>query len=259
MLFYIFLIFLNLILIFFLQKKEIKKIIFKKKIPEKKVKYIHPIFETEKNNLNFPTEKHITKFFIVPSGSNIIGMTSDLEAWILCMMSKISKNIFEFGTCSGKTTYLMALNSPANAKITTLTITSNEKISISKGESKSAYRNIFTESQYEKFMFSDTAFEKKIDIRFINSLQFNELEFTHKCDLIFIDGGHTYSIVKNDSEKAFKMISKNGYIFWHDYALGKRSAKDVVKYIHEISKNKKLYNVSGTSLVYYKNEQNINH
>jgi len=63
MLFYIFLIFLNLILIFFLQKKEIKKIIFKKKIPEKKVKYIHPIFETEKNNwlkkletINYPNE-----------------------------------------------------------------------------------------------------------------------------------------------------------------------------------------------------------
>ena len=115
MLFYIILILFNLILIFFLKKKEIKNIFYKKKIPEELVKNIHPIFYTDTKNLNFPTEKYISKFFIVPSGSNIIGMTSDLEAWILCMMSKISKNIFEFGTCSGKTTYLLALNSPKDA------------------------------------------------------------------------------------------------------------------------------------------------
>ncbi len=254
MLFYIILVLFNLILIFFLKKKEIKKIFYKKKIPEELVKNIHPIFQTHKKNLNFPTEKYISKFFIIPSGSNIIGMTSDLEAWILCMMSKISKNIFEFGTCSGKTTYLLALNSPKDAKITSITIKSDEKINISKGESTAAFRNILHESKYEEFMFSNTDVEKKIDIKFINSLKFNEQDFLNKCDLIFIDGGHTYSIVKNDSEKAFKMLSKNGYIFWHDYALGKRSAKDVVKYIHEISKNKKLYSISGTSLVYYKNE-----
>ena len=254
MLFYIILIFFNLIIFFFLKKKEIKKFFYKKKISEKLVKDIHPIFKTDLKNLNFPTEKYISKFFIIPSGSNIIGMTSDLEAWILCMMSKISKNIFEFGTCSGKTTYLLALNSPNDAKITTLTIKSGEKVIISKGESKAAFRNILNESKYEEFMFTNTDVEKKIKVRFINSLNFNEQEFINKCDLIFIDGGHTYSIVKNDSEKAFKMLSKNGYIFWHDYALGKRSARDVVKYIHEISKTKKLYSINGTSLVYYKNE-----
>ena len=44
-------------------------------------------------------------------------MTSDYEGWILAVLSKNSNKIFEFGTCSGKTTYLMALNSPENAKI----------------------------------------------------------------------------------------------------------------------------------------------
>ena len=61
-------------------------------------------------------------------------------------------------------------------------------------------------------------------------------------------------MVKNDSEKSFEMINKNGIILWHDYVPGKTSAKDVVKYIHEISKEKKLYNIKGTSLVYFKNE-----
>ena len=42
-------------------------------------------------------------------------MTSDYEAWIISVLSKKSNNIFEFGTCSGKTTYLMALNSNKDA------------------------------------------------------------------------------------------------------------------------------------------------
>ena len=50
------------------------------------------------------------------------------------------------------------------------------------------------------------------------------------------------------------MLSKNGIILWHDYVPGKQSAKDVVKYIHEISKNKEILNIKGTSLAYFKNE-----
>tara|TARA_A100001015_G_scaffold318096_1_gene436917 strand:- start:1884 stop:2672 length:789 start_codon:yes stop_codon:yes gene_type:complete len=251
---YIILIFINLFLILYFKKKEIKSFFFKKKISVKTVDFIHPIFKTESNVLNFPTKNHITNFFVIPSGSNIKGMTSDLEAWILSMMSKISNNIFEFGTCSGKTTYLFALNSPNNARINTITIKNDENLKLYKGESKSAYRNIYSESKYDKFMFTDTEVAKKINVRFINSLKLDETEFINKCDLIFIDGGHTYSIVKNDSEKAFKMVCKKGFIFWHDYVIGKRSAKDVVKYLHEISKHKKLNSIKGTSLVYFKNE-----
>ena len=84
-------------------------------------------------------------------------------------------------------------------------------------------------------MFTNTEEENKIDVRFINSLNFDDKN-QEKCDLIFIDGGHTYSIVKMIAKK-LRMIL-HGYIFWHDYVLGKRSAKDVVKYIHEVSKEK---------------------
>ena len=70
--------------------------------------------------------------------------------------------------------------------------------------------------------------------------------------MIFIDGGHTRSILKNDTEKAFQMIAKGGFIFWHDYVAGKKSSKDVFNYLNEISKEKNLYNIKNTSLVYYK-------
>ena len=74
-------------------------------------------------------------------------------------------------------------------------------------------------------------------------------------DLIFIDGGHTHSIVKNDSEKSFEMLNPNGIILWHDYVPGKRSAKDVVKYINEISNHKTIYKIKNTSLCIFMNKK----
>ena len=49
-------------------------------------------------------------------------MTSDYEAWIISSLSTISKKIFEFGTCSGKTTYLMGLNSSDDTRIVSITL-----------------------------------------------------------------------------------------------------------------------------------------
>ena len=77
-------------------------------------------------------------------------------------------------------------------------------------------------------------------------------KYENLMDLIFIDGGHNYLCVKNDSEKSFRMIKENGYIFWHDYNILKKSSKDIVKYMHEISKIKKIFHIKNTSLCYYK-------
>ena len=39
--------------------------------------------------------------------------------------------------------------------------------------------------------------EKKIEIIFIDSREFDTEKYLGKFDLIFIDGGHTYSVVKS--------------------------------------------------------------
>ena len=83
--------------------------------------------------------------------------------------------------------------------------------------------------------------QNKINLIFEDSTKFDESKLVNSIDLIFIDGGHNYTCVKSDSEKAFKMIKKGGYIFWHDYVVIKKSCKDVVKYIHEISETKKIF------------------
>ena len=253
----IFLLIFNILLIYLLNKKKIKKFLNKSRIQEIDITDVHNIFHLKEisKNLKGPKEDVIIQSFSITPGNNIVGMTSDYEAWIISSLSKISNKIFEFGTCSGKTTYLMALNSPKNAKITTLTLGPQNLSDLKKNklDNKISFRNIINESIYEKFLFSGTEYENKINVIFENSINFNENNHINTFDLIFIDGGHTYSIVKNDSEKSFKMLNANGVILWHDFVPAKESAKNIVKYINSISKEKKIFHIKNTSLCYYRN------
>ena len=248
----------NIITIYLLNRKEIKRYLAKALIQSVNLEKVNKIFESEKisDNLYGPKKDVIVKSFCVPSGDkDIVGKTSDYEAWILSSLSKISKNIFEFGTCSGKTTTLMALNSPDDSRIITLTLDSNQakNLSLDKQDNKVSIRNIINESNYNKFIFSGKDYEKKISVMFMDSRKLNADEYLNKFDLIFIDGGHTYSIIKNDSSKAFKMVKLGGIILWHDYVPGKTSDKDVVKYLNNISKDKKIFHIENTSLCYFNN------
>ena len=253
-----FLLILNFLLIYLLNKKKIKKFFNKSKIEEIDITDVHKIFHLKEiaKNLKGPKEDVIVKSFSITPSNHIVGMTSDYEAWIISSLSKVSKKIFEFGTCSGKTTYLMGLNSSSDASIVSITLNPNKLNNIKKEDkdNKVSFRNIIHESVYEKFLFSGRDIEKKIKVIFKNSLNLEHSEYKNQMDLIFIDGGHTYSVVKSDSEKSFEMLNTNGIILWHDYVPGKSSAKDVVKYINEISKQKKIYKIKNTSLCFFMNK-----
>ena len=249
----------NLFLVINFNKKKIKQIINKKNIKTVSIEEIHSIFAPRiiNGHTKFPSEKHISNMILIHDKEyNVKGLVSDYETWILSIMSKISYNIFEFGTCSGKTTYIMALNSPPEAKIKTITLNQEQasKITINKGESKSALKNAINESSYKEFMFSNTDCEKKIDFSFENSLELDIKNLKNKYDLIFIDGGHTYSIIKNDSNKAIEMIKKGGYIFWHDYISDKSSTKDVFNYLNILSEKIKIFHIKDTNMCFYKKD-----
>ncbi len=52
-----------------------------------------------------------------------------------------------------------------------------------------------------------------------DSRTFDFASLSRKFDLIFIDGDHHYDLVKNDTEKVFKHLVKEGsVVVWHDYA-----------------------------------------
>ena len=249
---------INILLILIIKKKTLKSLLNKKKVQSVDLEKLSDIFINSKidENLYGPKEDVIVKNFCIPSNNKIVGMTSNYEAWIISSLSKVSKTIFEFGTCSGKTTYLMGLNSSDDTSITSITLNPSNFNNVKKEniDNKVSFRNIIQESVYEKFLFSEKEVEKKIKVIFENSLNLEHNKFRNQMDLIFIDGGHTYSVVKNDSEKSFEMINETGIILWHDYVPGKRSAIDVVKYINEISKKKKIYKIKNTSLCIFINK-----
>ena len=252
----IILVFTNLFTFYLLNRKKIKKYLIKQRVKSVNLDKLDSIFESYliSDNLYGPKDDVIIKSFCTNMGNqDVIGKTSDYEAWIIASLSKKSKNIFEFGTCSGKTTSLMAMNSPDDAKIITLTIDLNQakNLKIDENDNTTSFRNILNESQYEKFLFSGKVYEKKIIVKFLDSRNLDTLSYKKKFDLIFIDGGHTYSIVKNDSLKAFEMVKKGGIILWHDYVPSKKSCKDVVKLIDELSIKKEINHVEKTSLCFY--------
>ena len=113
-----------LFLTYLINRKKVKKIIYKSKIKKINISDFDQIFDEKiiSKNLKGPKEDAIIKSFNISPQNKIVGMTSDYEAWIISALSKKSNKIFEFGTCSGKTTYLMALNSNKDAKITSLTL-----------------------------------------------------------------------------------------------------------------------------------------
>ncbi len=246
-----------LLLIYFYNKKKIKNLFFKQKITSVDIAEVNEIFLPSKNTeFKFPKEDVVIKNFFINPSFEVVGMTSDYEAWILSCLAKSSKNIFEFGTCSGKTTALFALNSSPESKVYSITLDPAALSNLSLGnnqDGKAALNNAKKESIYNQFIFTNMSIKNKINLIFQDSTKLNVDKFENLMDLIFIDGGHNYSCVKNDSEKSFRMIKNEGYIFWHDYNVSKRSCRDVVKYIHEISKNKKIFHIKNTTLCYYKN------
>jgi predicted O-methyltransferase YrrM len=255
----IFLIILNLILLYSLYRKKLKKLFYFTKVKSVDLANIHEVFLPNANikEYKFPKEDIVVKSFFIDPTFKIVGMTSNYESWILSCIAKYSKNIFEFGTASGKTTALLALNSSQDAKIYSITLDpdsiDNYNFLVDKKESK-ALMNAKNESIYKRFIFSDMIIKNKIKVFFQDSTKFNDNIYKNSMDLIFIDGGHNYSCVRSDSEKSFNMIKKNGYIFWHDYVPRKKSVRGVHEYINEITKNKKIFHINNTSLCYYKHE-----
>jgi len=249
---------ISLIVNLFFFKKKISKFLRDKrigsKIPTVSITEINDDFKFEKiaDNLSVPKQQTLVKSTFYWEGS-FHGITAEYETWIMSVIAKKSTNIFEFGTASGKTTYLLAENSPESCKI--ITVTLDEKnikdVSYENNDNSVAKNNAIKESIYKKFFFTGRDCEKKIKVIFVDSKKLKIDNFIRKFDLIFIDGGHTYSYVKNDSEKAFQMIKKGGYILWHDFNIGKKSCKDVVKYLEENVYKKKIYHIKNTSLCFY--------
>ena len=187
------------------------------------------------------------------AGYRVAGGISDYETWILCNLAKDSRTVFEFGTCTGKTSSLLARNAPADARVFTLTLPPDAAAGLvgSESDDPRAMAAAQQESRFESFYYSDRPEAAKIEQLFGDSKTFDETPYAGRCGLVFVDGAHAYSFVKSDSEKALRMVRPGGLVLWHDYR-GPRRAKGVFRALNELAERLPLVRIRGTSLVAYR-------
>ena len=211
-------------------------------------------FHTAFRSGDFGTTNDAEVRIILRGDSQVDGGTSDLEAWILSVLAKYSKNMFEFGTCTGRTTYHWGRNSSDDAKIVTLTLHPDQVSSYihSGKDNETAHEVAISESNYTKFFYSGTDIENKITQLFMDSKDLDETEYPEMFDLIFIDGSHAYSYIKSDTEKALKMLKNGGIILWHDYNKNIPEIRDVYNFLNELRNSLDIVHLQGTNIVAYR-------
>ena len=81
--------------------------------------------------------------------------------------------LFEFGTCTGKTTYLWARNQPATGRVTTLTLAPDQlaQYQVADGDEAFALEHARIESAFTRFRYSGTDAESRIEQLFGDNWQ----------------------------------------------------------------------------------------
>jgi hypothetical protein len=188
--------------------------------------------------------------FIGRGPTEVPGGTSDAEAWILAVLAKRARRMFEFGTCTGKTTYLWASNAAPGAEVATITLAPEQQgeYVASEGDDRTDTTYALRESAFADFLYSGTPAAASITQLFGDSKAFDETPYLDWADLVFVDGSHARSYVESDSRKAMRIAKPGGLVLWHDYA-GPRHAAGVYFALNELAKTVALHHVRGTTFV----------
>jgi predicted O-methyltransferase YrrM len=171
---------------------------------------------------------------------------SQEERSVLASISKVSNNMLEIGTGKGGTALLMATYSNPQATVHTIDLPSDFKaISYEQGDSPAHAELAVNSRTQDRYAYDKSQYATKINQIFADSKQFDETKLSGKLDFVFVDGAKTYSYIKNDTQKALKMLKPNGIIVWSNYDI---KSPDVVRFVNEISQDRKVYRIKGTNL-----------
>jgi predicted O-methyltransferase YrrM len=172
------------------------------------------------------------------------------ELAFLCALARqlAPRRIVEIGTFDGNTALQFALNTPAESLIFTLDLPVGAETLVESDFYDASY--IASERRARR-RFLGTSVEHKITQCYGNSLTFDFSAFAAggNPELIFIDAGHSYDCVRNDSQKALSILASGGTIVWQDYSTG---WPDVYRYLAELSSTRRLLRIEATSLIVYR-------
>jgi predicted O-methyltransferase YrrM len=149
----------------------------------------------------------------------------------VAMLAKLldAKNVFEFGTFTGATTALVASQNP-QCRVVTLDLPVadySQAVALSAVEVTDEY--LFQGIGRGECIPPDADVTQ---LR-MDSAKFDPEPWAGIMDLIYIDASHSYSAVRNDTEKALRMLAPNGVIVWDDYYYA-----GIWRYLNELNRER---------------------
>ena len=203
--------------------------------------YVHDAVFSELHKKNVLREVYLTELFegiekislpleVINEES---GQENHVDLLYVVAIAKYlqAKNIFEFGTYFGKTTYFLAATSD-DTHVTTLDFPPDQSQT----------------GDYQGSYFKNSDREHQITQLLADSKKFDPLPYKRLMNLIFVDGDHSYTGISHESKKALKMLAPGGVIIWHDYAA---KTPDVVRYFNDFTAKKPVFHIKRTSLIVY--------
>jgi predicted O-methyltransferase YrrM len=130
------------------------------------------------------------------------------------------RQVLEFGTCAGASTWHLWANAAPDAAITTLDLPSGAHVA---GSTDLDLQGIAS----RPWLPDDPR------VRLIEVDSRDWAPDVRDVDFCFIDAGHSYECVKNDTEKALPLMRAGGVIVWHD-ASWRRDGYGVNRFLREL-------------------------
>jgi hypothetical protein len=164
----------------------------------------------------------------------------------LCLLAALvrsinARQVFEFGTFDGNTSYHFAMNMPADGVVFTVDIPSGAVplLRTDKGDA------LFQAGEGRGYRWEGTSVAHKVRAIQSDSARLDSGSYLRSIDLVFIDGAHSAEYLANDTALALRMVRPGGIIVWHDYMVW----NDVTTFLNALSHRYPLQHLAGSSLV----------
>jgi len=185
-------------------------------------------------------------------GNTVGGITPYYYVGLICAFLRPAVS-FEFGTFLGLSALTVALNTDPEARIYTVDLPdefSGEDVStLTMGDRRLVDK---TAGIVGRAFRGHPLAHKIVQIR-CNSLEVDVGAYCDKIDFAFVDGGHSYELVKSDTEKCLNRLAPGGVIVWDDY---RWNLPGVSTYVQELRKTIPLRRLAGTQYVVYSDRLN---
>lgn len=176
-----------------LDQNDVRKLEFQKQYPQ--LLSLPEVSLDEITNGNFESNVDL---FILDGGS----LPTDLA--LLKTLAKGKSSYFEIGTWRGESIWNIAKEID---DCTTLNLSKAEMLAMGWNKKYAELHGVLSKKN-SKILHLEG-----------NTKTFDFAGLGKKYDLIFIDGDHSYEMVKHDTEQVFKhLVHDNSVVVWHDYA-----------------------------------------